>query len=244
MTERPIRLHVRPPLAGGAPLALTRAQAHYLGRVMRCRSGDRVRLFDGVTGEWSAVLDVRRQTTVATPLQQLLPQRPEPGPILAIPPIRRARLEWTMEKATELGIAALQPVLTERSGGERPNAARLHAIAVEAAEQSERLTVPSVSVPMSLADWLAERASSAPLYVALERSDAPNLLVAIGVHGPGDLLVGPEGGFAPAERATLLATRSGLPIGLGPRILRAETAAVAGLAVLALARARGGVQDG
>jgi 16S rRNA (uracil1498-N3)-methyltransferase len=235
MSDRSIRLFLDPALAAGTTRALSGAQAHYLGRVMRCRTGDRIRLFDGVSGEWWARLEVGRRAVTATVETAARPQASEPGPVLAMAPIRRARLEWALEKGTELGMAAFQPVATERSGDERLNPERLHAITVEAAEQCERLTVPEVRPLVPLAAWLGTRSAEVPLYVAMERSDVPELASALARHGPGDLLVGPEGGFAAAERALLAGARTGVPIGLGPRILRAETAAVAGLALLALA---------
>ena len=237
MTERDIRLYVDPPLAAGGSRVLAAPQAHYLARVMRCRSGDRVRLFDGASGEWAAVVEIGKRDVSVVVGTQTRPQAAEPGPVLVLPPIRRARLEWAVEKACELGIVALQLVLTERSGEERPKVERLRAIAIEAAEQSERLTVPAIRPPVRLGDFLAGREGAVPLYVALERSTAPLLPAALAAHGPGDLLVGPEGGLGPGDRALLQCIEAGVAVRLGPTILRTETAALAGLAVLAMARA-------
>ncbi len=235
MIERAIRLYVEPPLETGADRVLAPAQAHYLARVMRCRTGDRIRVFDGVSGEWTAALAVGRRDVTLTVEALGRPQVVASGPVLALPPIRRQRLEWAVEKACELGVAAIRLVLTERTGEERVKLERLRAIAIEAAEQSERLTVPDVDPPVPLGDWLAAREPGRVLYQALERSDALPLTEAVARHGSGDLVVGPEGGFAPADRTLLEATPSGVAVGLGPTILRVETAALAGLAVLALA---------
>jgi 16S rRNA (uracil1498-N3)-methyltransferase len=235
MTDRPVRLFTPSDLEAGASLTLAPAQAHYLGRVMRCRTGDRIRLFNAASGEWLARLAVgRREVEVRVEERVRAPVRAA-GPVLAMPPIRRARLEWAVEKATELGIAAFQPVITERSGTEAPKPERLLAIAVEAAEQSERLSVPEVRPLRPLGTWLAERAPT-PLFVALEREAAPSLLAAAEAHGPGDLLIGPEGGFGARDRALLTQAKAALAVSLGAPILRAETAAIAGLAVLAMLR--------
>ncbi|MFW5833067.1 MAG: RsmE family RNA methyltransferase [Pseudomonadota bacterium] len=235
MRERSIRLFVEPPIVAGASLTLDPARAHYLTRVMRCRSGERIRVFDGVSGEWSAVVEPDKRTTRLLVEARVRPQTAEPGPILAIPPIRRTRLEWAVEKATELGAGAIQLVLCERAGEERSKAERLRALAIEAAEQSERLTVPEVRPLVPLGEWLDNRDAAVPVYIALERSDAPLLPAALVAHGPGDLLVGPEGGFGPSDRALLAGAKNGVAVSLGPTILRAETAAIAGLAGLAMA---------
>ncbi|TVQ41434.1 MAG: 16S rRNA (uracil(1498)-N(3))-methyltransferase [Geminicoccaceae bacterium] len=235
MTDRRIRLFVETPLAAGVACALASPQAHYLVKVMRCRTGDRVRVFDGRSGEWSAVVDVAKREVRVLVDRLERAQVKARGPVLALAPIRRARFEWAVEKATELGMRVLQPVLTERSTDERIKKERLQAIAIEAAEQSERLTVPVIAPPLPLAAWLAARALAVPLYVALERSAAPSLLDAVAAEGPGDLLIGPEGGFGPLDRTHIAHAKAGVAVRLGPTILRAETAAVAGLAVMAMA---------
>jgi 16S rRNA (uracil1498-N3)-methyltransferase len=240
MRERSIRLFVEPPIVAGTVVDLDAARAHYLTRVMRCRPGERIRVFDGRSGEWSATVAADKRTTRLAIESMERPQAAEPGPILAIPPIRRTRLEWAVEKATELGAVAVQLVLCERAGEERAKPERLRAIAIEAAEQSERLTVPDLRPLVALGDWLAARNGTVPLYAALERSGAPLLPAAIATHGPGDLLVGPEGGFGPGDRALLADAKGGVAVSLGPTILRAETAAIAGLAALAMAERRAG----
>lgn len=234
MSERAIRLHHDGELHEGAHLTLDARAAHFLARVMRARSGDVVRLFNGANGEWRAELDVAKRSVSARAIERVRAPTPEPGPVLAIAAIKRARFELVVEKATELGVAAIQPLALERGVVDRLNHDRLAAIAAEAAEQCERLTVPAIHPLRPLAEVLAGRGPAPPLYAALERSDAEPLLRALATHGPGDLLIGPEGGLTAAERAALAGTAGVVAVALGPRILRAETAALAGLAALAL----------
>jgi 16S rRNA (uracil1498-N3)-methyltransferase len=227
---RSIRLHVATELAEGGAVATTAAQAHYLGTVMRCSVGDRLRLFNGRDGEFSGRIDtLRRDRGSLRVEQQTRAQAPEPDLWLAFALLKRDATDLVVQKATELGVAELQPVLTERANTHRINADRLTAIATEAAEQSERLTVPRLGPPRPLlallSDWPAERA----LYAAIERSKEAWLEPA---RGPRALLVGPEGGFTPAELDALRAHAFVTPVSLGPRILRAETACIAGLALL------------
>jgi len=238
MTERAIRLHTPAELAAGAELRLEVRAAHYLAAVMRARSGDVVRLFNARDGEWRAALAVAKRAVTATVLERVRAPAAEPGPTLAIAAIKRSRLELVVEKATELGVAAIRPVASARAVVDRINRERLVAIATEAAEQCERLSVPQVAELAPLAAVLAERAADRPLYAALARTDAPGLVEAVAAHGAGDLLIGPEGGFAEAERAAIAAAPGAVAVSLGPRILRAETAAIAGLAVLALRMSR------
>lgn len=234
MSERSIRLFCEQPLATGGELALDPGQAHYLRAVMRCRTGDAVRLFNARDGEWRAVLTVDKRRVVAAVGEQLRAPVAVRGPVLWIAPLKRQRFELVVEKATELGIAALQPVTTAHGVVERVNAARLGAIAREAAEQSERSSVPELRPLVPLADALAARDPAPPLYVALARTAAPPLDDAVRAHGAGDLLIGPEGGFSDAEKVRLAAAPGAVVVALGPRILRAETAAIVGLGVLAL----------
>jgi 16S rRNA (uracil1498-N3)-methyltransferase len=234
MSERAIRLHTPSELAAGAEVALDHRASHYLAKVMRARSGDVVRLFNARDGEWRAALAVGRRDVLATLLARTRPPATEPGPVLAIAAIKRAKLELVVEKATELGVAAIRPLVTARGVVDRVNQGRLAAIAGEAAEQCERLTVPEIAALEPLDVFLASRGGASPLYAALERADARGLGEAVDRHGAGDLLIGPEGGFTAAERAAVAAAPGAVAVDLGPRILRAETAAIAGLAVLAL----------
>ena len=225
-----IRLYVAGALATGVTVAVTAGQAHYLGHVMRRRPGDAILLFNGRDGEFGARIEgIRRDSASLRIEQRTRVQMPEPDLWLAFALHKRDATDLVVQKATELGVAALHPVLTERSNTQRMNADRLSAIAIEAAEQSGRLTVPALHPPrplvMLLSDWPAQRR----LFAAIERSDAPPPAAAAGARA---LLVGPEGGFTPAELEALRAHPFVTSASLGPRILRADTACIAGLALL------------
>jgi 16S rRNA (uracil1498-N3)-methyltransferase len=232
------RLFVNAALEAGATLAATPAQAHHFGTVLRRAAGDPVRLFNGVDGEWAArIATIRRDRCTFELGAQIRPQAPEPDLWLAFAPLKRDATDLVVEKATELGAAALLPVLTERTNTARVNIARLAAISTAASEQCERLTLPRlaepVRLPALLADWPAGRA----LVAALERADAPPVHPC---HGPVALLIGPEGGFTAAELDLLHRHAFVEPASLGPRVLRADTAAIVGLALLqAPVRGRG-----
>ena len=226
-----IRLYVDLPLATGGLLEPSPAQCHYLLTVMRRRDGDVVLLFNGRDGEWRAAVEVfeRRRCRLAI-AQQSRPQRLEPGPALLFAPLKRIRQEFLIEKATELGVATLTPVLCRRSVVDRLNRNRLLSIAIEAAEQSGRLTVPEVDPALPLSEHLADRPNGHCLFVGDETGGGQPVADALDEHGAGDLLIGPEGGFDPEEMAELRARAGVVPISLGPRTLRAETAALAALA--------------
>ncbi len=205
-------------------------QARYLGSVMRRTVGDRLRLFNGRDGEWRArIVTLGKRGALLEAETRLRPQAAEPDLWLLLSVIKREALEWAVEKATELGAAELHPVITARSQPARPSPDRLRAIATEAAEQSERLSVPLINPPRPLdallRDWPADRR----LVAAIERGDdappAPE-------NGPAALLIGPEGGFDPRELDAMRRLPFLVPASLGPRILRAETAAIVGLALL------------
>ena len=225
-----IRLFVDAPLAVGEMIAGSAAQAHYLGTVMRRGVGDAVRLFNGRDGEIEARIALLRRDRLELQIERLLrAQTQEPDLWLLFALLKRDATDLVVQKATELGVSALHPVITERCNTHRMNAGRLHAIAVEAAEQCERLTVPVLhdARPLQavLADWSADRR----LFAALERSEAPRIAA---VSGRKALLVGPEGGFSPAELEALRAHPFVTGVSLGPRVLRADTACIAGLALL------------
>lgn len=227
-----IRLFVSAALSEGAEVHATQGQAHYLGTVMRRAPGAPVRLFNGADGEWQARLAViKRDRAVLTVEARLRAQAAEPDLWLAFALLKRDATDLVAQKATELGASALLPVSTERTNAERVNAARLSAIATEAAEQSERLTVPRVAPLQRLPDLLAEWPAGRSLFAAVERSDAAPLRHHHGAS-PAALLVGPEGGFAARELDALCARPFVVPVSLGPRILRAETASIVGLALL------------
>ena len=211
------------------------AQAHYLGNVMRRGVGDAVRLFNGRDGEWLArIAAIRKDKAVLAVEGQLRPQAPEADIWLVFAPLKRDATDMLVQKATELGVAALLPVFTERTNTARLNLERLRAIAVEAAEQSERLSVPvlreAVDLPALLGAWPAGRV----LYVAVERSQAQGLRPMKGPAGllPAGLLIGPEGGLSRQDHEILMIGEKSVGVSLGPRVLRAETAAIVGLALL------------
>ena len=225
-----IRLHVAATLATGDAIAATAAQAHYLGTVMRRGPGDTVLLFNGRDGEFSARIEtIRRDRASFRVEHRTRSQSEEPDLWLAFALLKRDATDLVVQKATELGVAALQPVIAERGNTHRMNPDRLTTIAIEAAEQSERLTIPALHAPLPLAALLSGWPPERPLFAAVERIAAPRIAP---VGGPCALLVGPEGGFTAAELDALRAHPFVTRVSLGPRILRADTACIAGLALL------------
>lgn len=223
------RLYVETPLAAGIRVEPGAEAAHYLLRVLRLGPGARVRLFNGRDGEWSALVEAGdRKRLWLVVGEQLRPPQAAEGPVLFVAPPRRSRFEWLVEKATELGVGRIVPVLTQRTVAKPEKLSRLQTIATEAAEQSERLDRPAIEPLCPLAEvlirlqsgWLllADEAGGRPLLQALEETSATAFLV------------GPEGGFDAAEREVLRAHPRVIAVTLGPRILRVETAAVAMLA--------------
>jgi 16S rRNA (uracil1498-N3)-methyltransferase len=209
---------------------LEEPKARYLGSVMRQSPGDRLRLFNGRDGEWRArIVTLGKRGVLLEAEAQLRPQAPEPDLWLLLSIIKREALEWAVEKATELGVAEIHPVITARSQPARPNPDRLRAIATEAAEQCERLVVPLIHVPRPLEAALRDWPSGRRLVAAIERrEDAPPEPET----GAAALLIGPEGGYDSRELDAMRRLPFLVPASLGPRILRAETAAVVGLALL------------
>lgn len=225
------RLYVPDDLAPGGLVTCGEARTHYLSTVLRRAPTNPVRLFNGRDGEWLAqIATLRRNTLTLTVEQRLRPQEPEPRLCLVFALLKRDATDLVVQKATELGATVLYPVLTERTNAARTNLDRLIAIAMEAAEQSERLTLPVIHPPARLPDLLAAWPPECPLFAAVERRTAPPLAGA--PCGPAALLVGPEGGFAPRELEAVLRHPFVTPVSLGPRVLRAETACIAGLALL------------
>lgn len=226
------RLYVGDDLAKDAPVALSGNAAHYLANVLRARPGDEVLLFNGRDGEWRARLaGIGKRAVTAVPFARTRPQTPEPDLWLLFAPLKKARTDFVVEKATELGAGRLQPVLTRHGDTGRVNVARLSATAREAAEQCERLGVPEIDAPVKLARLLDDWPQGRRLYCLVERCEAVSPASAFRDHdGPAALLVGPEGGFSAAEAQDLFDREFTVPVSLGSRILRAETAAVAALA--------------
>ena len=225
-----IRLFLDTPLGLGDTVSASGAQAHYLGAVMRRATGDVVRLFNGRDGEFSArIVRLRRDQADLIVERLLRAQAAEPDVWLLFALLKRDATDLVVQKATELGVSALHPIMTERCNTHRMNPTRLRTIAVEAAEQCGRLTVPMLHdvrpVQAVLAAWGRERR----LFAAVERSDAPFVTR---VSGPRALLVGPEGGFSPVELEALRAHPFVTEVSLGSRVLRADTACIVGLALL------------
>jgi 16S rRNA (uracil1498-N3)-methyltransferase len=224
------RLFVPAPLRGGTDIAATPGHAHYLGGVLRRESGDVARLFNGTDGEWLVRLSfARRDRLTFTAEQQLRPQIPEPGPWLLFALLKRDATDLVVRQAVELGASRVLPVITGRTNAAKVNDTRLRAIAIEAAEQSERLTVPTIDPPAHLDAVLTAWPAGRRLFAAIERSHPPPLSA---WSGPSALLIGPEGGFTPAEQTWLRGLDMVTPISLGSNVLRAETAAAAGQALL------------
>jgi 16S rRNA (uracil1498-N3)-methyltransferase len=213
-------------LSSGASIELNPPQVNYLGNVLRMGEGAELLLFDGQSGEWLAriaeaakrriILSVERQTREAETVPDLW---------LAFAPVKRAQTDWLVEKATELGAARLIPVMTRRTVAERVKLERLEAIAIEAAEQCGRTLLPAIAEPVALKDILDTQRT---IYFADETGGEP--AAEAFKPGPALILTGPEGGFTEEERAAVRAAPTAVPISLGPRILRAETAALAALA--------------
>ncbi len=227
-----IRLFVPEPLDGGARLALGEGQARYLTTVMRRAVGEAVLVFNGRDGEWRAVVaEAGKRGCVLAIEAQVRPQTIGPDLELVAALVKRPRLETIVEKATELGARRIRLVTTRRTNAERVNLARLAAIAVEAAEQTGRLEVPELAAPQALDKLLDGWDMARRLVFCDEAGDAPPMLKALkaGVAGPGAVLIGPEGGFTDEERRRLRSAPFVTPVSLGPRILRADTAAIAAL---------------
>ena len=224
------RLHVTAALAAGASITLDQPQSHYLGSVMRRQPGDMVRLFNGRDGEWAArVASVAKKAMTLLAERQSAPQEQGADLWLCAAPLKKGRIDWLVEKACELGVARLQLVTTQRTVVDKPNLARLGAHLVEAAEQSGRTAVPDLPEPLALDRLLREWPQGRTLIFADEQGGEP-MTSAMG-PAPAAILIGPEGGFTVAERDAIRAHPAAVAISLGPRILRAETAALAALAV-------------
>ncbi len=233
------RLYCTVDLAGvGARVHLDGDQAHYLRAVLRLGPDDGVALFNGRHGEWVAKIDALGKSGAALTLRSQIRAQTDEGDLwLLFAPIKRQRIDWLVEKATELGVSRLVPVITARTIIGRVNLDRLQAHAREAAEQTERLTVPCVEPPIGLAPCLAALPADRTLLHCAERADVPSLGTAIArLHAAGQsrwaVLIGPEGGFTPDEMDLIARYRTVHPVSLGPRILRAETAALAALTMV------------
>jgi 16S rRNA (uracil1498-N3)-methyltransferase len=231
------RLYVDAPLAAGGRVPLDRNQGNYLGNVLRLGSGAKVLVFNGRDGEWQATISGRKRPehldiAAVSRMQDRLPDLH-----YVFAPLKHARLDYMVQKAVEMGASALQPVLTRFTQVTRVNTERMRANVIEAAEQCGILSLATVAEPIALDRWLAQRAPERLLVFCDEATDTANPSAALQAlqNDPSlgiDVLVGPEGGFAEDERANLLRQPGLLRLSLGPRILRADTAAVAVLALV------------
>jgi 16S rRNA (uracil1498-N3)-methyltransferase len=228
-----LRLFVGDPLRAGACVVPDEQQTHYLLHVMRAKIGDRINLFNGADGEWIArVAGASKRSCSLECDRQIAPQGEVPDIWLCFAPIKKTPADYLVQKATELGVRVLQPVFTRRTIVARVNLERMQANAVEAAEQSGRLTVPETREPLSfdklLAGWPQDRR-----LIFCDEGGAQSMAQALRdlPDGPAAIFTGPEGGFDPIERERLRALPFVVPVSLGSRILRADTAALAALAI-------------
>jgi 16S rRNA (uracil1498-N3)-methyltransferase len=231
------RLFTSAELAAGISVALGQPQAHYLLHVLRLKAGDAVLLFNGREGEWRGRLQSTGKRTTSALVEERTRPQTTPGDLhYWFAPLKHSRLDYMMQKAVEMGATRLQPVITRHTQVGRVNLERMQANAVEAAEQCGVLLLPEIGAPISLEQALAERDQSRLLIFCDEDAEVQDPVAALqGVRGqplPLALLVGPEGGFAEDERAALMRVPNMLRLALGPRILRADTAAVAALALV------------
>jgi len=229
------RLFVDHPLGAGARIPCTPEQASYLRGVLRLAGGDEILVFNGRDGEWRARLEEagKRGATLEA-LSLVRPQAGGPDVHYLFAPLKRARLDYMVQKATEMGVARLVPVLTRHTVAERVNLERMRANAIEAAEQCGILRVPEIAEPMKLPALLQGWGESRALIFCDEGAELASPLAELTALAPGPLavLIGPEGGFSPDERAMIRAVPQATAISLGPRIMRADTAAVAALALV------------
>jgi len=222
------RIYLDGELSAGARFELPRDQAHYLTNVLRLGTGDELRVFNGRDGEWKArVSDVSRKKCVIYMAELLRAPKPSPDIWLCFAPLRKHRNGFILEKGTELGAAVFQPVVTARTQHAKLRLDKMNAQIIEAAEQTERLDLPELKETVDLAKMLDCWPKDRTLIFADEAGDAkPALDVLSKLKGPAALLVGPEGGFTDEERALLRDHKFVTPVTLGPRILRADTAAL------------------
>ena len=242
------RLFVDAPLREGEKIALERNQSNYLGNVLRLSAGESILVFNGRDGEWQAQIAGRKRPDSLDIMSQRLPQDRLPDIAYVFAPLKHARLDYMVQKAVEMGASTLRPVLTRFTQVSRVNSERMRANVIEAAEQCGILSLAEVAEPVPLDRYLGQRDAQRLLVFCDEAADAQNSLQALQSEPAGspgiDILIGPEGGFAEEERANLLRQPRILRLSLGPRILRADTAGVAALALVQAAlgdwRASGG----
>ena len=230
------RLFVEAPLAPGETATLARDQSNYLGNVLRLSAGDTILVFNGRDGEWQATIAGRKRADSLEIMTQTRPQDRLPDLAYIFAPLKHARLDYMVQKAVEMGASSLQPVLTRFTQVSRVKSERMRANVIEAAEQCGILSIATVAEPVPLDRYLNQREAPRLLVFCDEAAEALNPLQALqsdlATANGIDVLIGPEGGFAEEERAILLRQPRTLRLSLGPRILRADTAAVAALALV------------
>lgn len=229
------RLFVEGALNTGARLVLPADQSHYLVNVMRLDPGAELLVFNGRDGEWRARLDeARKKVAVLTLVAQTRPQTSGPDIRYLFAPLKHARLDYMVQKAVELGVARLSPVMTRRTVPDRVNLERMRANAIEAAEQCGVLRIPEIDSPLPLVKVIDAWDGANPLVFCDEDGPVKDPIAALTrlTKGPIGVLIGPEGGFDAEERALLLARTFVVPLSLGPRIMRADTAAIAALTLV------------
>jgi len=238
---RTTRLFVEMPLAAGVMVPLERDQTNYLVNVLRMKPGAPVLVFNGRDGEWRAELAQAGKKSFALGLAECTRQQTSAGDLhYLFAPLKHARLDYMVQKAVELGASRLQPVQTRHTQSERINLARMRANAIEAAEQCGILSIPEIAAPISFAAFASQWEASRLLVFCDEDADVKDPAAALGAAraggiagaAPVSVIVGPEGGFADEERAALMGLPNVVRLALGPRILRADTAAVAALALV------------
>ena len=230
------RLFVDAPLGPGQRIALERNQSNYLGNVLRLSAGENILVFNGRDGEWQAQIAGRKRPDGLTIVARIRPQDRLPDIAYVFAPLKHARLDYMVQKAVEMGAARLQPVLTRHTQVSRVNSERMRANVIEAAEQCGILSLAEVAEPVPLDRYLGQRPPTRLLVFCDEAADVGNPLQVLqqGLSAADgiDILIGPEGGFAEDERVALLRQPKTLRLSLGPRILRADTAGVAALALV------------
>ena len=230
------RLFVDAPLREGERIALERNQSNYLGNVLRLSAGGTILVFNGRDGEWQAQIEGRKRPDTLAIVARTRPQDRLPDIAYIFAPLKHARLDYMVQKAIEMGASMLQPVLTRHTQVSRVNSERMRANVIEAAEQCGILSLAAVTEPVPLDRYLGQREAKRMLVFCDEAADVRNPLEALqqglAVADGVDILIGPEGGFAEEERTLLLRQPKTLRLSLGPRILRADTAGVAALALV------------
>lgn len=237
------RLYVGQNLAAGNTCALSDGQAHYLIHVMRAEDGADVLVFNGRDGEWETRLQKSKKAASLIVKKQTRVQKNEAPLTLFFAPIKRGHGDIAVEKAAELGVSVLQPIITQRTIITRVPVERFEAIAIEASEQCERLSVPEVRAPIKLMDTLQHWPADKKIFLCAEFGEARPIAEALSTIRPEGVMVGPEGGFTEEEMGWLHAQKCITPVSLGPRILRADTAVISAISVIQAEREARGLRQ-